>query len=197
MKGKGASQYWGGNSLAGNRCQRRRNSFTGSWREAGQAGGRGESAAVLSAGDRRDVVWLDTFDWGPSTNFDHQVGEGCFGRGGVAGAEPPHKGGPNRPDRPELQWLVVSGQRGRSGCLTCDRGVAKVWSPPEVYDCVPRLACAMAIGAGGLMRLSLCGDGQSVLHRSGSDRSKNPVRALSAALGGLLSGSCNGTQTGD
>ena len=24
---------------------------------------------------------------------------GCF-RGGVAGAEPPHKGGPNRPDRP-------------------------------------------------------------------------------------------------
>jgi len=28
--------------------------------------------------------------------------------GGVAGAEPPHKGGPNRPDRPELQFLVVS-----------------------------------------------------------------------------------------
>ena len=35
-------------------------------------------------------------------------------RGGVAGAEPPHKGGPNRPDRPELQWLVVSGQWGGS-----------------------------------------------------------------------------------
>ena len=37
----------------------------------------------------------------------------CYGadrRGGVAGAEPPHKGGPNRPDRPELQWSVVSGQ---------------------------------------------------------------------------------------
>ena len=29
-------------------------------------------------------------------------------RGGVAGAEPPHKGGPNRPDRPEQQFLVVS-----------------------------------------------------------------------------------------
>ena len=40
----------------------------------------------------------------------HQVGEACCRRGGVAGAEPPHKGGPNRPDRPELQWLVVSGQ---------------------------------------------------------------------------------------
>ena len=34
---------------------------------------------------------------------------GGFRRGGVAGAEPPHKGGPNRPDRPELQWSVVSG----------------------------------------------------------------------------------------
>jgi len=31
-------------------------------------------------------------------------------RGGVAGAEPPHKGGPNRPDRPKLQWSVISGQ---------------------------------------------------------------------------------------
>ena len=40
----------------------------------------------------------------------HQVGEACCRRGGVAGAEPPHKGGPNRPDRPEQQWSVVSGQ---------------------------------------------------------------------------------------
>ena len=30
-------------------------------------------------------------------------GKACCRRGGVAGAEPPHKGGPNRPDRPELQ----------------------------------------------------------------------------------------------
>ena len=30
--------------------------------------------------------------------------------GGVAGAEPPHKGGPNRPDRPKLQLSVASGQ---------------------------------------------------------------------------------------
>ena len=38
---------------------------------------------------------------------------GCR-RGGVAGAPPPHKGGPNRPDRTTAvvseQWLVVSGQ---------------------------------------------------------------------------------------
>ena len=32
--------------------------------------------------------------------YRHQVGEACCRRGGVAGAEPPHKGGPNRPDRP-------------------------------------------------------------------------------------------------
>ncbi len=37
----------------------------------------------------------------------HTLCGGGF-RGGVAGAEPPHKGGPNRPDRPELQFLVVS-----------------------------------------------------------------------------------------
>jgi len=34
---------------------------------------------------------------------------GGFRRGGVAGAEPPHKGGPNRPDRPELQELGAGG----------------------------------------------------------------------------------------
>ena len=57
--------------------------------------------------------------------------------GGVAGAEPPHKGGPTRPDRPEMQWSVVSGQwsqRRRSGCLRFDRGVP--WFPrPEVCEC--------------------------------------------------------------
>ena len=40
----------------------------------------------------------------------NQVGEACCRRGGVAGAEPPHKGGPNRPDRPELQGLGARGQ---------------------------------------------------------------------------------------
>ena len=40
---------------------------------------------------------------------------GGFRTGGVAGAEPPHKGGPNRPDRTELQWSVVSGGPTRRG----------------------------------------------------------------------------------
>ncbi len=31
----------------------------------------------------------------------HTCCGGGFRRGGVAGAEPPHKGGPNRPDRPK------------------------------------------------------------------------------------------------
>ena len=46
---------------------------------------------------------------GTCYRYRHSVDEGWF-RGGVAGAEPPHKGGPNRPDRPELQWSVVSGR---------------------------------------------------------------------------------------
>ena len=35
---------------------------------------------------------------------------GGFRRGGVAGAEPPHKGGPSRPDRPEEQGRGAGGQ---------------------------------------------------------------------------------------
>ena len=40
---------------------------------------------------------------GTRHEYRHKVDQGCCRRGGVAGAEPPHKGGPNRPDRPELQ----------------------------------------------------------------------------------------------
>ncbi len=40
---------------------------------------------------------------GTCYEYRHPVDEACCRRGGVAGAEPPHKGGPNRPDRPELQ----------------------------------------------------------------------------------------------
>ena len=54
------------------------------------------------------VAWADT---GRQFRIAHPLAttRGCR-RGGVAGAEPPHKGGPNRPDRPEGQWSVVSGQ---------------------------------------------------------------------------------------
>ena len=43
------------------------------------------------------------FRLGTCYKYRHPVDQGCCRRGGVAGAEPPHKGGPNRPDRPELQ----------------------------------------------------------------------------------------------
>ena len=54
---------------------------------------------------------------GTCYEYRDQVGEACCRRGGVAGAEPPHKGGPNRPDRPEKQWSVVSGQWSEKGFL--------------------------------------------------------------------------------
>ena len=47
---------------------------------------------------------------GTCYEYRHQVDEACCRRGGVAGAEPPHKGGPNRPDRPGLQGLGAGGQ---------------------------------------------------------------------------------------
>ena len=47
---------------------------------------------------------------GTRPEYRHQVGEACCRRGGVAGAEPPPKGGPNRPDRPRLQGLGARGQ---------------------------------------------------------------------------------------
>ena len=52
------------------------------------AGGGGRFGGILSIGHLLDCR--------------HQVDEARLRRGGVAGAEPPHKGGPNRPDRPEM-----------------------------------------------------------------------------------------------
>ena len=42
--------------------------------------------------------------------YRHPVDKACCRRGGVAGAEPPHKGGPKRPDRPKIQGLGARGQ---------------------------------------------------------------------------------------
>ena len=53
----------------------------------------------------------------------HPVDEACCRRGGVAGAEPPHKGGPNRPDRPKLQWSVVSGQWSETALVLKETGL--------------------------------------------------------------------------
>ena len=57
---------------------------------------------------------------GSRYEYRHQVDEACCRRGGVAGAEPPHKGGPKgrRPDRPEMQWSVVSDGAAPGSVLT-------------------------------------------------------------------------------
>ena len=57
------------------------------------------------------------------------VDEACCRRGGVAGAEPPHKGGPTRPDRPndgqELDESRGFGEGGGAGwrCMDGRRGL--------------------------------------------------------------------------
>ena len=63
--------------------------------------------------------------------------------GGVAGAEPPHKGGPNRPDRPEMQWSVVSGlTTGWDGSEDWTRVSRYVMSTKEY----PHLGCTRISG---------------------------------------------------
>jgi len=80
--------------------------------------------------------WADT---GRLFRIAHTLAttRGCR-RGGVAGAEPPHKGGPNRPDRPEKQWLVVSGQRRRLTYFRVESGLDIVSLLPEVQESSPQ-----------------------------------------------------------
>ena len=84
--------------------------------ETARVGGRGQGQGRHLrgfGGAGGGVGWRSSVGWALG-QYRHQVGEGCCRRGGVAGAEPPHKGGPNRPDRTTAvvssQWSVVSGQ---------------------------------------------------------------------------------------
>ena len=52
-------------------------------------------------GTWQDAGWGKHGRRGTPTSYYPHTGCGARFRGGVAGAEPPHKGGPNRPDRPE------------------------------------------------------------------------------------------------
>ena len=94
------------------------------WAEMVTGAARGQAQGLFvregAGGGRRGCVqatggigtwWNDGTRW-----IRHVVG------GGVAGAEPPHKGGPNRPDRPKVQWSVVSGQWSEE---------ARVWRRPS------------------------------------------------------------------
>ena len=84
--------------------------------EAPLNGGQRAGARPAPTGDMMETAGRGLakfFRLGTCYEYRHQVGEACCRRGGVAGAEPPHKGGPNRPDRTTAvvsgQWLVVSG----------------------------------------------------------------------------------------
>ena len=53
---------------------------------------------------RRGVGWgVNPGRSGSSRSFCHTLDAAGVVGGGVAGAEPPHKGGPNRPDRPNAR----------------------------------------------------------------------------------------------
>ena len=59
------------------------------------------AGTYLESAKTRGGVGVNPGRSGSSRSICHSLGAaGVFG-GGVAGAEPPHKGGPNRPDRPE------------------------------------------------------------------------------------------------
>ena len=75
---------------------------------------------------------------GTCYEYRHQVGEACCRKGGVAGAEPPHKGGPNRPDRPKLQGPGVRGQRRRLFWRKLEWELTVAWLPQELGDCSPQ-----------------------------------------------------------
>ena len=65
----------------------------------------------MTLGTRHDGGWGGKSGRSGSSRsyYGHTRCGGRF-RGGVAGAEPPHKGGPTRPDRPEKQGLGDRGQ---------------------------------------------------------------------------------------
>ena len=85
------------------------------------------------------MVWLTTFGMAHVTNIDTRSARHVVG-GGVAGAEPPHKGGPNRPDRPNCsgQWLVVSGQRRRFTYFRVESGLDMAPLLREVQESSPQ-----------------------------------------------------------
>ena len=134
MRAMGASQIGGGNSPAGNQCQRWLALFTVFGRDAVQAPGLALTVGSVrwacegrhKACPYRELTGLkerrvaNPSRAGTRPECRHQVGEACCRRGGVAGAEPPHKGGPNRPDRPELQWSVVRGGASPTSGLRAD-----------------------------------------------------------------------------
>ena len=130
-RARGAAQIWSGNNLVGNSCQRWLELSTGLRRDGGQPPSLALTASPLiwgvqgrhkgeervprfclsKIGSGTGGTWSgETLSTGHPLRISAPGRRGMLLGGGVAGAEPPHKGGPNRPDRPEKQLSVVSDQ---------------------------------------------------------------------------------------
>ena len=113
----GASQNRDGNSLAGNQCQRWLGVACRLWarRSAGARSGRTVESVTWGGCEGRHKAGSCWDLEGPAgrgltgqgrlgtrSNIDTRSATDVVG-GGVAGAPPPHKGGPTRPDRPKAR----------------------------------------------------------------------------------------------
>ena len=92
-------------------------------------------------------------------------------RGGVAGAEPPHKGGPTRPDRPKArrERRGVRRENYRFLCLRVDRGRDMAPLLPEGQESSPQYWDAHSmpevVGSGCVMGDGAIGNSRKGTHR--------------------------------
>ena len=94
------------------------------------------------AGTYRNLMGLEEPGWnkparlGTCHEYRHTVDEACCRTGGVAGAEPPQKGGRLRPTTQNCsgQWLVVSCQRLRCPCIRGESEMCAAPPLPEAWE---------------------------------------------------------------
>ncbi len=152
-KVRNAARIRGENSPAGDSCRKWLESFSGLRRDGGQPpspviSGRpliwrvqgrhkGEERVprfcLREIGSGTGGTWSgETLSTGRLYRKSTPGRRGMLLAGGVAGAEPPHKGGPNRPDRPKMQRSAVCGQRSVFG--QCIGDGCKGWTWPGLYS---------------------------------------------------------------
>ncbi len=129
-------------SLGETQCRRQAWPYSG----VGQLGRvRGQAHGRHMAGTYGDLMGLagrglaGHLRIGTCHQYRHPVDEACCRRGGVAGAEPPHKGGPNRPDRPNArrEGRGESSEKHQFMCRQLESEVTVAWFLPEVYESSP------------------------------------------------------------
>ena len=137
----GATQIWGGNSPE-------LFEETQGRRQAGHYHGFRQLEGMRRQAQGRQ---LRRFDGTGATGFGETLSirdllpmstpgrRGMLLAGGVAGAEPPHKGGPNRPNRPKArrEWRGVRRESCRFPGLRVDRETVGVPQRPEAWESSP------------------------------------------------------------